>query len=93
MQKKKEESIRQGDFAEASLLQKEQEEVQRKLNDVRENGSKRKRRRHSFSVTEDDIAEVVSAWTKIPVQKLAESDADRLRKLENVLKKESGRTG
>ena len=38
-------------------------------------------------MTEDDIAEVVSAWTKIPVQKLAESDADRLRKLESVLKK------
>lgn len=36
-------------------------------------------------VTEEDIAEVVSAWTKIPVQKLAESDTDRLKKLESVL--------
>ena len=90
--KEKEESIRQGDFAEASLLQKEQEEVQRKLNDVRKRFEK-KTAAAQFSVTEDDIAEVVSAWTKIPVQKLAESDADRLRKLENVLKKESGRTG
>ena len=38
-------------------------------------------------MTEDDIAEVVSAWTKVPVQKLAESDTDRLRKLESVLHK------
>ena len=38
-------------------------------------------------MTEEDIAEVVSAWTKVPVQKLAESDADRLKKLENVLHK------
>ena len=36
-------------------------------------------------MTEEDIAEVVSAWTKIPVQKLAESDTDRLKKLESVL--------
>ena len=36
-------------------------------------------------MTEEDIAGVVSAWTKIPVQKLAESDTDRLKKLESVL--------
>ena len=36
-------------------------------------------------MTEENIAEVVSAWTKIPVQKLAESDTDRLKKLESVL--------
>lgn len=36
-------------------------------------------------MTEEDIAEVVSSWTKIPVQKLAESDTDRLKKLESVL--------
>ena len=82
----KEESIRQGDFTEASLIQKEQEQVRRKLNDVRRRFEKKTAAGH-FSVTEDDIAEVVSAWTKIPVQKLAESDADRLRKLESVLKK------
>ena len=82
----KEESIRQGDFTEASLIQKEQEQVQRKLNDVRKRFEKKTAAGH-FSVTEDDIAEVVSAWTKIPVQKLAESDVDRLRKLESVLKK------
>ena len=84
--REKEESIRQGDFTEASLIQKEQEQVQRKLNDVRKRFEKKTAAGH-FSVTEDDIAEVVSAWTKVPVQKLAESDADRLRKLESVLKK------
>ena len=82
----KEESIRRGDFTEASLIQKEQEQARRKLNDVRKRFQK-KTASGNFSVTEDDIAEVVSAWTKIPVQKLAESDADRLRKLERVLKK------
>ena len=82
----KEESIRRGDFSEASLLQKEQEQVEEKLDSVK----KRFRKKTAAArpeVTEDDIAEVVSAWTKVPVQKLAESDTDRLKKLESVLHK------
>ena len=82
----KEEAIRKGDFTEASLIQKEQTQAEEKLDSVK----KRFRKRTAVSkpeVTEEDIAEVVSAWTKVPVQKLAESDADRLRKLENVLHK------
>ena len=38
-------------------------------------------------VTVDVVAEVVSAWTKVPVSKLAESDAQRLKNLEHVLQK------
>ena len=82
----KEESIRRGDFSEASLLQKEQEQAEEKLDSVK----KRFRKKTAAArpeVTEDDIAEVVSAWTKVPVQKLAESDTDRLKKLESVLHK------
>ena len=82
----KEEAIRKGDFTEASLIQKEQIQAEEKLDSVK----KRFRKRTAVSkpeVTEEDIAEVVSAWTKVPVQKLAESDADRLKKLENVLHK------
>ncbi len=82
--RQKEESIRRGDFTEAALLQKEQEQAAAKLEDI-----KKRFRKKSQSiapvVTEDDIAEVVSAWTKVPVQKLAESDAERLKKLESVL--------
>ena len=82
----KEEAIRKGDFTEASLIQKEQTQAEEKLDSVK----KRFRKRTAVSkpeVTEEDIAEVVSAWTKVPVQKLAESDADRLKKLEKVLHK------
>lgn len=38
-------------------------------------------------VTEREIAEVVSAWTRIPLQKLEEKESERLLKLENVLHK------
>lgn len=82
----KEESIRRGDFAEASLVQKEQEQVEKKLEEVKKRFQKKTSSKQP-SVTEEDIAEVVSAWTKVPVQKLAESDADRLKKLESVLHK------
>ncbi|MFQ9589097.1 MAG: Clp protease N-terminal domain-containing protein, partial [[Ruminococcus] torques] len=84
LEKQKEESIKNGCFEEASLLQKEQEEAEKKSEQLK----KRFQKKTSSSqpeVTEENIAEVVSAWTKIPVQKLAESDTDRLKKLESVL--------
>ena len=84
--KQKEESIRNGDFAEASLVQKEQEQAEAKLSNLKKRFQKKSAANHP-TVTEDDIAEVVSAWTKVPVQKLAESDAERLKKLESVLHK------
>ena len=36
-------------------------------------------------VTDEDIAEVVSAWTGIPVQKMTEGESERLLKLEDIL--------
>ena len=82
----KEESIRRGDFAEASLIQKEQELAEKKLEEMKKRFWKKSEAAHP-AVTEDDIAEVVSVWTKVPVQKLAETDAERLKKLESVLRK------
>lgn len=82
----KEEKIKSGDFAEASLLHKEQESVEKKLESVKKrfhaNNAKR-----NLVVTEEDIASVVSSWTKIPVQKLAETESARLKKLEQTLHK------
>ena len=82
----KEESIRRGNFAEASLVQKEQGQTEKKLDELKKRFQK-KTSLHHPAVTGEDIAEVVSVWTKIPVQKLAESDTERLRKLESVLHK------
>jgi len=39
------------------------------------------------SVTENEVAEVVSVWTKVPVSKLTESDTERLKNLEKILQK------
>ena len=41
----------------------------------------------AYVVGENEIAEVVALWTKIPVKKLAEKESERLLKLESILHK------
>ena len=81
-----EKMIRKGDIAAASLVKSEQEETQKKLEQVKKRFRK-KCEGKNVVVTEEDIADVVSQWTKIPVQKLTESDTERLRHLESTLHK------
>ena len=47
----------------------------------------RAKNRKKLVVDENQIAEVVSKWTKIPIRRLTEGEADRLRRLENTLHK------
>lgn len=82
--RRKETSIKNGDFEGASSLQKEQQESEKKLAALK----KRLQKKNADTkpvLQEEDIAAVVSAWTKIPVQKLQESDTKRLQKLEQEL--------
>lgn len=78
--------IKAGDFAAAkekhALLLGLQEQCDRE----REQAQKRVKA-HSMTVTEEDIAAVVAAWTKIPVQKVAEQEGKRLLNLEKDLHK------
>ena len=46
-----------------------------------------KRKKNELTVTEDDIADVVSSWTKIPVRKLTQDENERLMQLEDTLHK------
>lgn len=82
----KEDAVRSGDMKEASLLHKEQQEAQKKLEQQKKRFQRNNARRQ-VCVTADDIAGVVSEWTKIPVQKLAESESARLKRLEQTLHK------
>ena len=82
----KEEQIKNGNFAEASLIHKEQEAVTKKIASIKRRLDNQNAKR-SLMVREEDIAAVVSAWTKIPVQKLTESENAKLKKLEQTLHK------
>ena len=62
----------------------EQQAVEKKIDATRKRFDKKNESQHPV-ITEQDIAEVVSAWTKIPVSKLEESDTQRLNKLEKEL--------
>ena len=73
-------------MAEAGLLNREKEAAQQKLEKIRERFWKRNTGK-KLCVTEGDIADVVSAWTKIPVSRLQESEGERLRNLERTLHK------
>ena len=68
---------------EAQTKRQEREEKLEKLNAKAKQGG----RRHHQTVGEDEIADVVSGWTKIPVKKLTEGEAARLKKLEATLHK------
>ncbi len=46
-----------------------------------------KKKNLAIQITDDDIAEIVSGWTKIPVKKLAEEESERLKNLEDILHK------
>jgi len=82
----KEAAIRKGDFEQAGLLQKEQEEQQEKMQRQKSRLEK-KHAEKALTVEEEDVAEVVSGWTKIPVQRLAEKESQRLLKMEKILHK------
>lgn len=84
--KDKEQAVSEGRFAEASVLDQEQKTVEKKLENMKKRFDKNQAA-NRICVTEQQIAEVVSVWTKIPVQKLGESESARLRKLEQTLQK------
>ena len=81
-----ENAIRIGDMSLASEIKKERIETQKKLDQAKRRFEKRIEGR-KLSVTSDDIAVVVAEWSKIPVQKLQESEGTRLQKLEQILHK------
>lgn len=82
----KELRIKDGDFAEASMIHQEQGAVLKKIENLRKRMDTMQAKR-SLVVTEEDVASVVSKWTKIPVQKLTESENTKLKKLEQTLHK------
>lgn len=84
LEEQKETAIRAEDFEEATAISKKQNRVKKRLEKAIET-FKLKKDENRLHVTESDIANVVSEWTKIPVQKLTEEETARLSRLEDVL--------
>ena len=81
-----EEYIKQQQLEQASDARKHQDELIKKYERAKEKNRK-KQAENQFAIGENEIAEVVASWTKIPVKKLTEKESDRLLKLEKELHK------
>ena len=84
LEAEKEEAIKAEAFEKASEIKKKQDRARDTLNRQKIEHEKA-REENKLMVTEGEIAEVISGWTKIPVKKLEEEESERLMKLEGIL--------
>jgi len=80
----KESCIKNQEFEKAAVLRDREQEIKRQI-DAAKSEWKTKNVVKEAVVTADAIAETVSKWTGIPVQRLAQDESQRLLNLENVL--------
>ena len=81
-----EEAIRAGDYAQAGVWKKQQDELYAGY-ERRQKRLEKKREKDMPQVTAEDVAKVISVWTKVPVNRLTEKEGERLLKLESILHK------
>lgn len=81
-----EEAVRNLHMEDAKAAKKEKEELL-KLHEKQVKKYHRDADKKELTVGENEIAEVVASWTKIPVSKLTEQEGQKLAKLEKILHK------
>lgn len=79
-------ALKAGDMERARAIRGESEKVKAEL-EAAQKRQKRSSARKKRVLTESAVAEVVAEWTKIPVSKLNQSEASRLRRLEATIHK------
>ena len=77
-------AIQAQEFEKAAEIRDNKKRIQEELTTAREAWDKQNKTTHQI-VTSDDIAEVVSNWSGVPVTKLTEEDSARLLRLEEIL--------
>ncbi len=86
LRQEKQAAVNEQDFEKAAKLRDAEHEAEEKLEQMKEQWNKEKGQQSS-TVSEEDIATVVSSWTGIPVSQLAQEESERLLKLEEILHK------
>lgn len=84
--KEKADAITMQDFEKAATLRDKEKELKDKLEDSKKNWVSQNNGADAV-VDEKHIANVISKWMSIPIEKLTESEAERLLKLEEILHK------
>ncbi len=80
----KEDAIRTQDFEKAATLRDKQHEQEEKLEKEKEKW-KNKNSKELITLTEEDIADVIASWTRIPVKKITQDENEKLINLEKNL--------
>ncbi len=86
MDKEIENYVKADDYERVSELKRAQDALLKKYERLRKNNEQAEAKRR-YVVGEEDIARVVSVWTKVPLEKIAEKESERLLKLEDELHK------
>ena len=86
MDQEMERAIRMEAFAQMAEIKMQQDALMKKKDRLLKKRAKQEEE-NTLSIGENEIADVVAQWTKIPVQKLAEKESERLLKLEKTLHK------
>ncbi|MBQ4116154.1 MAG: ATP-dependent Clp protease ATP-binding subunit [Clostridia bacterium] len=80
-----EEAIKAQDFEKAAVIRDKRKGVTEKYEEEKKLW-KEKAGGENLAVSYEDIADIVTLWTGIPVKKLAEEESEKLLKLEDILK-------
>jgi len=86
IKKEKESAVKLQEFENAARLRSEEKKLESELQKVKEKWEKG-RRVNKVEVMEEDIAEIVSSWTGIPIFSLKEEEAQKLLRMEDELHK------
>lgn len=86
LEKEKESAVKNQEFEKAAQLRDKGKELKTKLKDIKGEW-KQKKNNNNTVVQVEDIAQIVSSWTGIPVTKLEETETKKLLKLEKLLHK------
>ncbi len=84
LEKEKQEAIIAQDFEKAARLRDTEKELKGSFDSQKENW-KDNSQKNNLVITENDIADIISDWTNIPVRKIEEEESEKLKNLENVL--------
>ncbi|WP_209125294.1 ATP-dependent protease ATP-binding subunit ClpC [Alkalihalobacillus sp. BA299] len=82
--KEKDAAVQSQEFEKAASLRDSEQRLREELDSMK-NEWKKKQGQENTEVTVEDIAQVVTSWTGIPVSRLVEEETDRLLRMEEIL--------
>lgn len=80
-----EDALADGEIEEAVQIKKNLDKAVKKVEKAKDN--LKNKEAEGMAIEEDDVADVVSVWTRIPVAKITQSESARLLNLEKILHK------